>query len=287
MTTLLTLVQPGAPWRGKYNACRGCGTTQQPELIDGHCQQCFQDAFGPLGLDDVPPGETLMTTMTEDLPRIFREDDRLCSVCSTPKPEEDFAPGEWVKARWRVCLECQAEETPLPATPRAFTLTVPGDKPTWVAPVVALREAARATVAPALPAVPTAVPTDDDQPEWEVYTGQARVTITDPVIGWRKEMIVLPAPTLALLGKPTHVALLWDARRRLLGVRAAKPGDEGARKIPANRGATSPDAARELSATGFAKRFGLTDVPSGRYAVRQFGAVVAVQLPQARASAAP
>lgn len=156
------------------------------------------------------------------------------------------------------------------AITKATPVVAPPSPVVAVQPVAALVTAARATV--------RAEPAQTVTPRWVVFDGTPAVPTQEPWLAWQRGgLLAFPAVTLALLGSPSHVRLLWDADLRLLGVEAATAATPHARQLPPaenKRGTVS------LSVRALITRLGLAGVRPGRYRVQQYDAVVAIQLPE-------
>jgi len=243
-----TVVEPRG-WSLHYDWCVNCGCDDRKPASLGLCVACYplstqrryQGRKGPnlLGIRDRVEQRRMVDAYLATIERPV--------LASMPA--------------WR-------QSTPAPAASPAppVALVEPA-----VEPVAALVTAARETV--------RVDPAQTVTPRWVVFDGAPAVPTQEPWLSWQRGgLVAFPAVTLALLGSPTHVRLLWDAELRLLGVEAATAATAHARQLP------SPENGRgsvSLSVRALIKRFGLAGVRPGRYRVQQYGAVVAIQLPEA------
>jgi len=278
-------------WHRDFAACRGWGADREEahhacEHLDadhfeaGRCWYCHtahnrwlarggQEAASPAVAPELPPVDpapAVAAAVPTSGDVIYEM--KCCARCREEKPETGFSASMWAASRRASSRWCRACERTYHDERKGRTAPAPV---VAVEPVAALVTAARETV--------RVEPAQTVTPRWVVFDGAPAVPTQEPWLSWQRGgLVAFPAVTLALLGSPTHVRLLWDADLRLFGVEAATAATPHARQLPPpenGRGSVS------LSVRGLIKRFGLAGVRPGRYRVQQYGAVVAIQLPEA------
>lgn len=302
-------------WHRDFAACRGWGADREEahhacEHLDadhfeaGRCWYCHtahsrwlarggQEAASPAQARVEAADAVAEAAVAAALPPVVPApaavgvETKRCARCREEKREESFSASMWAATRTagsRWCRPCEREyhdeykarqtaplTAPAAASAPPVAVALAAVAELAVEPVAALVAAARETG--------RAAPAQTVTPRWVVFDCSPAVPAQEPWLAWQRGgLVAFPAVTLALLGSPTHVRLLWDADLRLFGVEAVTAATEYARALPPaqnQRGTVS------LSVRALIKRFGLAGVRPGRYRVQQYGAVVAIHLPEA------